>query len=107
MLSSSFPLANNAGPIEVDGEVQLVELEDVFFVADYFDGDPQKIDHVLGGLQENCAQEIDPILTGAVRDKLFGEVNIEGKCLDLAVIYLMYSEKHARSQKRVHQVLGI
>ena len=103
MLSGSFTLANTAGPIGSP-----VELKDVFFDADFFDGNPSLIDHVLGGLQEGLAQEIDPVLIDDVRDFLFGTPNGADSCLDLAALNIQRGRDHGLpSYNDLRQTMGL
>jgi peroxidase len=84
MLSPTFQFANQAGLT-----AQTLEMKDSFFNPGFFMQSPAKIDDVLGGLQEGLAQELDPMITDAVRNFLFGTPNGPNTCLDLTVLNIM------------------
>ena len=103
MLSGSFTLANTAGPFGSP-----IELRDVFFDPDFFDGNGTLIDHVLGGLQEGLAREIDPILIDDVRDFLFDTPDGPDTCLDLAVLNIQRGRDHGLpSYNDLRETMGL
>jgi hypothetical protein len=89
MLTGNFHLADSNG---VFGGP--IAMKDIFFKADFFDNDPDRIDHVLAGLQENLAQEIDPQVIEDVRGFLFGAPNGAGTCLDLTALNIQRGRDH-------------
>ena len=103
MLSGSFTLADSDGPFGSP-----IELKDVFFDADFFDGNGTLVDYVLGGLQEGLAKEIDPMLTDAVRDFLFGAPDGPGSCLDLAALNIQRGRDHGLpSYNDLRETMGL
>lgn len=87
MVSSRLLLANAGGPI---GSVLL---RDGFFNPGFFKDDPLNVDHILGGLLTQRAQEIDEKIVDDLRIFLYdhGDTTM---CMDLAAINIQRGRDH-------------
>ena len=92
MLSSSLKLADD------NGAFGSVMLRDLFFNPGFFTTNGQvdhlKVDHLILGLLQQAAQEVDTMVVDDVRNFLFSTPNGEGSCLDLASLNIHRGRDH-------------
>ncbi len=100
MLSSDLQLVDPA----TGGNIGSVELQNAFFNPSFFD--TFSVDHVLGGLASQAAQEVDTLVIDDVRNFLFGPPGAGG--LDLASLNIQRGRDHAIGDiNAVRAVLGL